>query len=52
VLLPWLFIVDSELLAQLATAVGAHTIGWDAVGRCLYAFCPGSDGAAVYQERG
>jgi DNA-binding beta-propeller fold protein YncE len=46
---------DSERLEQLdtvATEAGAHTIGWDPDGRCLYVFCPGSDGAAVYEERG
>jgi DNA-binding beta-propeller fold protein YncE len=44
---------DSERLAPLETVeteVGAHTIGWDPVGRCLYVFCPGSGGVAVYEE--
>ena len=46
---------DSERLEPLETVEteqGAHTIGWDPVGRCLYVFCPGSGGAAVYEERG
>jgi len=45
---------DSERLEQLETIEterGAHTTGWDPVGRCLYAFCPQSGGAAVYEER-
>lgn len=45
---------DSERLEQveeIETEEGAHTIGWDPVGRTLYAFCPGSGGAAVYEER-
>ncbi len=45
---------DSELLEQLEeveTEQGAHTIGWDPVGRALYVFCPGSGGAAVYEDR-
>lgn len=45
---------DSERLEQIGeveTEEGAHTIGWDPVGRALYVFCPGSGGAAVYEER-
>jgi DNA-binding beta-propeller fold protein YncE len=45
---------DSERLKQVGeveTEEGAHTIGWDPVGRALYVFCPGSCGAAVYEER-
>jgi hypothetical protein len=45
---------DSERLEHLenvATEQGAHTIGWDPVDRCLYVFCPGSSGAALYEER-
>jgi len=45
---------DSERLEQLETIEterGAHTTGWDPVGRCLYVFCPQSGGAAVYEER-
>jgi len=34
------------------TEQGAHTIGWDPDGRCLYVFCPESSGAAAYEERG
>jgi len=40
------------LLESVETEQGAHTIGWDPVARCLYAFCPGSGGAALYEERG
>ena len=40
-----------EHLENLATEQGAHTIGWDPVDRCLYVFCPGSCGAALYEER-
>ncbi len=46
---------DSDRLEQVETVVteqGAHTIGWDPVDRCLYVFCPGSGGAALYEERG
>jgi hypothetical protein len=45
---------DSTHLEQIETVEterGAHTSGWDPVDRCLYAFCPGSDGVAVYEER-
>jgi DNA-binding beta-propeller fold protein YncE len=34
------------------TELGAHTIGWDPDGRCLYVFCPTSGGAMVFEERG
>jgi DNA-binding beta-propeller fold protein YncE len=46
---------DAERLAPLETVEterGAHTSGWDPVDRCLYVFCPESEGAAVYEERG
>jgi hypothetical protein len=45
---------DSERLEPLetvATEAGAHTCGWDPVGRCLYVFCPASSGVAVYEEQ-
>ena len=45
---------DSERLEQLETVEsepGAHTCGWDPIGRCLYVFCPASGGAALYEER-
>jgi DNA-binding beta-propeller fold protein YncE len=45
---------DSARLAPVevvATEPGAHTIGWDPDGRCLYAFCPASGGAMVFEER-
>jgi DNA-binding beta-propeller fold protein YncE len=45
---------DSERLEQLETVEteqGAHTTGWDPVGRALYVFSPASGGAAVYEER-
>jgi DNA-binding beta-propeller fold protein YncE len=45
---------DSNHLEQLetvATEQGAHTLGWDPDGRCLYVFCPGSGGALVFEER-
>jgi hypothetical protein len=41
---------DSNRLEQLETVEseeGAHTTGWDPVGRELYVFCPRSGGAAV-----
>ena len=44
---------DSDRLEHLETVVteqGAHTIGWDPDGRCLYAFCPESGGALVFEE--
>jgi DNA-binding beta-propeller fold protein YncE len=40
-----------ELLETIETEPGAHTTGWDPVGRSLYVFCPGSGGAQVYEER-
>jgi hypothetical protein len=33
------------------TEPGAHTIGWEPDGRCLYVFCPASGGAMVFEER-
>jgi DNA-binding beta-propeller fold protein YncE len=45
---------ESERLEQLETVEtepGAHTCGWDPVGRALYVFCPVSGGAALYEER-
>lgn len=45
---------DSERLEQLETVdtePGAHTIGWDPDGRCLYVFCPERGGALVFEER-
>jgi len=45
---------DSERLQHVETVPteqGAHTIGWDALARTLYVFCPGSSGAAAYEER-
>jgi DNA-binding beta-propeller fold protein YncE len=45
---------DSERLEQLETITterGAHTLGWDPDGRCLYVFFPGRGGAALYEER-
>jgi len=32
------------------TELGAHTTGWDPVGRSLYIFCPRSCGAAIFEE--
>jgi len=46
---------DSKRLEQVEvveTEPGAHTIGWDPDGRRLYAFCPQSGGAMVFEERG
>ncbi len=46
--------LDTERLEHLETVEtekGAHTIGWDPDRRRLYVFCPGSDGAAVFEER-
>jgi serine/threonine-protein kinase len=46
---------DSERLEQLETVEterGAHSSGWDPIGRCLYVFCPASSGATIYEERG
>jgi DNA-binding beta-propeller fold protein YncE len=45
---------DSDRLEQLetvATDPGAHTLGWDPDGRCLYAFSPERGGALVFEER-
>jgi hypothetical protein len=45
---------DTERLEHLETVEtesGAHTTGWDPDGRRLYVFCPGSGGAAVFEER-
>jgi len=45
---------DSEqpaLLETVETERGAHTTGWDPIDQCLHVFCPGSGGAAVYEER-
>jgi DNA-binding beta-propeller fold protein YncE len=41
-----------EHVETVETEEGAHTIGWDPDGRCLYVFCPGSGGATVYEEQG
>ena len=38
-------------LETVATEQGAHTIGWDPDGRCLYVFCPERGGALVFEER-
>jgi DNA-binding beta-propeller fold protein YncE len=46
---------DSDELEQLETVkteAGAHTLGWDPDSRSLYVFCPGSGGAAIYEEHG
>jgi hypothetical protein len=40
-----------EPLETVETEPGAHTIGWDPDGRRLYAFCPASVGAIVFEER-
>jgi len=40
-----------EPLETLPTEQGAHTLGWDRDGRCLYVFCPASGGALVFEER-
>jgi DNA-binding beta-propeller fold protein YncE len=45
---------DAERLEHVETVEteeGAHTMGWDPAGRCLYVFCPRSGGAVVYAER-
>jgi hypothetical protein len=39
-----------KLLETITTAQGAHATGWDPASRSLYVFCPGSGGAAVYEE--
>jgi DNA-binding beta-propeller fold protein YncE len=44
---------DSDALTHLETVeteLGAHTLSWDADDRALYVFCPGSGGAAVFEE--
>jgi DNA-binding beta-propeller fold protein YncE len=41
-----------EQLETVATERGAHTLGWDPDGRCLYVFCPERGGALVFEERG
>jgi len=41
-----------ERLEQVETEQGAHTAGWDPIGRCLYVFCPASGGATVFEEHG
>jgi sugar lactone lactonase YvrE len=44
-----------QLRHQAARAAGdgrkAHTSCWDPISQCLYVFCPGSGGAAVFEER-
>jgi DNA-binding beta-propeller fold protein YncE len=40
-----------EQIETVATEKGAHTIGWDPDGPCLYAFCPERGGALVFEER-
>jgi hypothetical protein len=40
-----------EPVEVVETEMGAHTIGWDPDGRCLYVFCPASGGAMVFEER-
>jgi DNA-binding beta-propeller fold protein YncE len=40
-----------EHLETVETETGAHTSGWDPVGRRLYVFCPASGGAAIYEDR-
>jgi DNA-binding beta-propeller fold protein YncE len=40
-----------EPLETVATEQGAHTLGWDPDGRCLYVFCPERGGALVLEER-
>jgi DNA-binding beta-propeller fold protein YncE len=39
-----------EMLETVSTESGAHTIGWNPDSRTLYAFLPGSGGAAVFEE--
>jgi DNA-binding beta-propeller fold protein YncE len=44
---------DTERLVPVetvATEAGAHTLAWDPAGRALYVFCPGSAGAAIYED--
>jgi DNA-binding beta-propeller fold protein YncE len=40
-----------ETLEEVSTEFGAHTIGWNPDTRTLYAFLPGSGGAAVFAEQ-
>jgi DNA-binding beta-propeller fold protein YncE len=40
-----------ETLEEVQTQFGAHTIGWNPDTRTLYAFLPGSGGAAVFAEQ-
>ena len=40
-----------ELLETVPTESGAHTLGWNSVRRSLYAFLPGSEGAAVFVDQ-
>ena len=40
-----------QALETVTTETGAHTIGWDPDDRYLYAFCPASAGAIVFEER-
>jgi DNA-binding beta-propeller fold protein YncE len=40
-----------EPMEVVETELGAHTIGLDPDGRCLYVFCPASGGAMVFEER-
>lgn len=47
-------VIDAQRLVTLETVQtesGAHTIGWNANTRTLYAFLPGSGGAAVFAEQ-
>jgi DNA-binding beta-propeller fold protein YncE len=39
-----------EMLETVKTESGAHTIAWNPDSRSLYAFLPGSGGAAVFEE--
>jgi DNA-binding beta-propeller fold protein YncE len=40
-----------QTLETLATEPGAHTIGWNPDTRMLYAFLPGSGGAAIFVDQ-
>jgi DNA-binding beta-propeller fold protein YncE len=40
-----------EMLEEIQTESGAHTIGWSPHTRTLYAFLPASGGAAVFAEQ-
>ena len=47
-------VIDAQRLVTpetVPTESGAHTIGWNAGTRTLYAFLPGSGGAAVFAEQ-